>query len=365
MSDPNIFDELMKLLNQPGPVNWALAAQIADHMTGGRQPIDPWLAEEYIELTRLAQLRISDASGLAAGPIVDTIPLDQSEWASRNVRSFGYLIEPIAEKLANAPSAGPMDAVLKPLTPALLGMQMGVIVGFLSQRVLGQFDVGLPTAEHGHLYYVVPNIESFATQHGLDPRQVRLWVALHEVTHQVQFARPWVRPHFRSLIDGYVASVDIDPTAFGAGMEDFNNPERLQELLEDGGGLPSFLTGSEQSEQLDAIQAFMSIIEGHAEYLMDSTATDLLPDLTAMRSAMSERRNDTSEPDVLSNLLGMDEKRLQYELGAGFCAEVEERWGADALPRIWDGPDNLPTKSELSDPTGWAARVLLEDPFAD
>ena len=365
MSEPNIFDELMKLLNQSGPVNWALAAQIADHVTGGREPIDPWLAEEYIELTRLAQLRITDATGMDAGPLVDTIPLDRSEWAERNLRSFRYLVEPIAEKLANATSSGPMDAVLKPLGPALLGMQMGVMVGLLSQRVLGQFDIGLPTADQGDLYYVVPNIEAFATENHLDPKQVRLWVALHEVTHQIQFAKPWVRVHLQTLLGRMIDSMDVDTSAFGNSLEDFNDPERLQELLAEGGGFPSFLSSPEQSEDLEAIQAFMAIIEGYGDHLMDTAAADLLPDLSAMRTAMSERRAEASETDVLGNMFGMDAKRAQYAMGATFCREVDERWGIDALNKIWQAPDNLPTLHELTDATGWAARVLLEDPFAD
>ena len=365
MTDPNIFDELMKLLNQPGPVNWALAGQIAAHLTGGQEPIDPWLAEEYIDLSRLAELRITETTGMDAGPLVDTVPLDRSEWASRNLQSFRYLVEPIANKLADAPAPGPMDAALKPLAPALVGMQMGVMVGFLSQHVLAQFDVGLPTAEHGDLYYVVPNIEAFATDHDLDPRQVRLWVALHEVTHQVQFARPWVRPHFRGLIEGYIASMEVDTSTFGDRMEAFNDPDRLQQMMQEGGGFPSLLSGPEHSDQLEAIQAFMAIVEGYGDYLMDRAAADLLPDLTAMRSAMRDRRQASSgEADILGRMLGAESKLAQYELGASFCSEVESRWGFGALARIWDGPQSLPTPAELGDATGWAARVLLEDPFA-
>lgn len=364
MSDGNIFDELMKLLNQPGPVNWALAAQIADHLTGGRQPIDPWLAEEYLDLTRLAQMRVADATGLPSGGLVDTIPLDRAEWASRNLRSFRYLVEPIAEKLADAPSAGAIDAVLKPLAPALLGMQMGVMVGLLSQHVLGQFDVGLPTADAGDLYYVVPNIEAFATDHALDPRQVRLWVALHEVTHQAQFATPWVRPHFQSLIERFVATMDVDTSSFGASLEDFGDPDRMQELLAEGGGLPSFLSGPEQSEQLEKIQAFMAIVEGYGEHVMDRAAADLLSDLTTMRQAMQERRADSgSDTDLVGRLLGLEAKRAQYAAGAAFCREIETRFGPEALQKVWRSADDLPTLAELDDATGWAARVLLEDPF--
>lgn len=361
MNDSNIFDELMKLLNQPGPVNWALAAQIADHLTGGRQPIDPWLADEYIDLTRLAQLRITDATALDPGPLVDTIPLDQAEWATRNLRSFRYLVEPLADKLADAPSTGAMDAVLKPLAPALLGMQMGVMVGLLSQKVLGQFDAGLPTADHGDLYYVVPNIEGFATEHRLDPRQVRLWAALHEVIHQVQFARQWVRPHFRKLIEDYIASMEVDTSAFGDRMADFNDPARLAEMMQEGGGFPSLLSGPEHSDQLDAIEAFLSIVESHGEHLMDRAAADLLPDLSGIRAAMTERREASSEESMLGGMFGAEMNRGRYLPGDSFCSEVESRWGGEALTRIWDGPGNLPTLAELGDATGWAARVLLED----
>ena len=238
------------------------------------------------------------------------------------------------------------------------------MVGFLSQHVLAQFDVGLPTAEHGDLYYVVPNIEAFATDHDLDPRQVRLWVALHEVTHQVQFARPWVRPHFRGLIEGYIASMEVDTSTFGDRMEAFNDPDRLQQMMQEGGGFPSLLSGPEHSDQLEAIQAFMAIVEGYGDYLTDRAAADLLPDLTAMRSAMRDRRQASSgEADILGRMLGAESKLAQYELGASFCSEVESRWGFDALARIWDGPQSLPTPVELGDTTGWAARVLLDDPF--
>ena len=118
MPDRNILDELMKLLNQPGPVNWALAGQVAGHLSGPTEPIDPWLAEEYLDLTRLAQLRIPETTGLPSDPMTRTILVDRAGWADHHLRSFRYLVEPLAAKLATAPGSGPLDAILKPLGPA-------------------------------------------------------------------------------------------------------------------------------------------------------------------------------------------------------------------------------------------------------
>lgn len=260
------------------------------------------------------------------------------------------------------PAPAGMDAMLAPLIPALLGMQMGVLVGFLSQRVLGQFDIGLPAAEEGDIYYVVPNIEAFASDHGLEPKQVRLWVALHEVTHHAQFAQGWVRAHFIRLVHEYLDGMQLDASALGERMQDFTDPSRLQELLDDPAGLAGMVTSPEQRPKLDAIQAFMSIVEGYSDYLMDRAAPGLLPDLERMRAAMTARRQEAGQGESLLNrLLGMELKREQYRLGAEFCEQVAERWGHDALRKLWVAPENLPSLAELSDPLGWAARVLLDD----
>lgn len=361
MDDPNIFDQLFKLLNQPGSINWALAEQIAGHMTGTRQPIDPWLAEEYLELTRLAQLRIADHSGLLAGPLFDTLPLDRAEWASRNLRAFSYLVEPMAEKLAAAPIADGMAGMLRPLGPALMGMQMGAMVGAMAQRVLGQFDIGMPVAEHGDISYVVPNVEAFATDHALDPRQVRLWVALHEVIHHVQFAQAWVRPHLTELIRRYVEAMDIDLSGLMDRLGEFQDPAKMQELLGDGAALQGLLSGDEDGRHAAELQAFMAVMEGFGDYIVDRAAADLLPQLPRMKAAMAARQTEGADGDhAIGQLLGLGIEHGEHGLGARFCDEVAQRWGHETLMQLWEGPDNLPTLEELGDPVGWAARVLLD-----
>ena len=341
-----------------------MAAQLADHLSGSPEPIDPWLAEEYLELTRFAQLQLPEATGLQADPMTEAILVDRTGWANHNLRSFRYLVEPLAAKLTAAPSSGPLDAVLKPLGPALLGMQMGAMVGMMSEGVLGLFDAGLPTAEPVGITYLVPNIEAFATEHGLDPRQVRLWSALHEVAHDVLVGRSWVRPHVVKLFKDLAGSIDVDSEIMGNWQEDLADPARLEERLSRGGGFPSLFSGPLQEDRLEAIRTFVTMVEGYGAYLIDRAATGLLPDLASVRAAMSSRlRNQTHHPG-LGGLFKVESTAGGSGRGAAFCAEVEKRWGDAAVRRIWDRVSNLPSSGELDDATGWAARVLLEDPFA-
>ncbi|MFQ5967884.1 MAG: zinc-dependent metalloprotease [Acidimicrobiia bacterium] len=363
MSDEDLFARLFELFNQPGPVNWSLAAEAAKSIAGEADPVDPWLAEEYQELTRVAQMTISDAAPL---PVLsrDAVPVDRRGWALENIRGFRYLVEPLASKMEMGDvgeGADALEAILRPMAPALLGLQVGVLVGFLSHRVLGQFDIGLPSAEASRLFLIVPNIEGFAISNDLEPRQVRLWVALHEVTHDAEFGRDWVRPRFIELIEQYLDGIELDVEGLTR-LQTLQDPAALEELLDEPGGLPGWIVSDEQKPILEKIQAFMAVMEGYSDWLMDRAAPDLLPDLARMRAAIERRRAEPAEGEqILNRLLGLDLKMQQYELGSKFCTQVESRWGRDALDRLWEHPDHLPSLTELEDPLAWAARVLLED----
>lgn len=359
MSD-SIFDQLLELFNQPGPVNWKLATEIAHQIAGKPEPVDPWLAEEYQELTRLAELHVAPAAGLAITEALSAQPVDRRTWTDENLQSFRYLVEPLSSKLSS--DLGSDQPFLAPLAPALLGMQMGVMIGFLSNRILGQFDIGMPTADAKALYFVVPNIEAFARDNDLDPKQVRLWIALHEVTHHAEFSVPWVRPTFVRLVEEYIDGLDLQSDKFTERFESLTDPSQMQSLFDDPAGLAGWIGEPADRESLDRIQAFMAVIEGYAEYVMDIAAPQLLPDLDRMRTAVENRRRQTSDSEqALNRLLGLELKQEQYRLGAEFCRDVARRWGDSELRKIWDEPDHLPTLAELADPTSWAARVLLDD----
>ncbi len=361
MSD-NIFDRLIDLLQSDGPVNWKLAREIATSIAGQPQPVDPALTAEYRELARAAQLHVSALSGLDASGLPEVSVVDRAGWAVANLQGFRYLIEPIAAGITDNAQAGPLDAVLRPLAPALLGMQMGSMVGFLSQRVMGQFDVGLPPAGTAALYFVAPNIEAFASDHGIDPSQARLWVALHEVTHHAEFQVRWVRPHFLSLVAAYVENLDFDPGRIAARLETLTDPAELESMFRDPAGIAGLVAGPEQQEALQRIQAFMALVEGYAEHVMDRAGPQLIPDAPRLREALDRRRAEPSQgEEILRQILGLELKRQQYRLGAAFCDEVARRWGPDALGAVWEAPENIPTLAELEDPLGWAARVLVDD----
>jgi len=358
----DLFARLIELFSHPGPVNWKLAGEISRHLAGDPEPIEPWLAEEYRDLTRLAQMKIAEVTDLDPGDAIDAIPVDRAAWAALNLESFRYLVEPLAEKLGAPGAGGPLEGMMIPLGPAILGAQMGIMTGFLSHRILGQFDIGLPRAEAGDLHLVVPNVEAFAAENQLDARQVRLWVALHEVTHRTEFARSWVRPEFVGLIARYLDGLELDPASLTEKLQSFSDPEQMESILSDPAGLAGLITTPEQKPILEAIQAFMAVIEGYADYLMDRAALKMLPDLAKMREAMDRRRSEPSQGEqIINRMLGLELKQEQYRLGAAFCSEVARRWGQDAVERLWDGADALPSLGELHDPVAWAARVLLPD----
>jgi putative hydrolase len=307
-------------------------------------------------------MRISEVTPLDLSKAKDSVPIDRATWASRNLQSFRYLVEPLAEKMATAGGGGPLEGMMVPLGPAILGAQMGIMIGFLSHRILGQFDIGLPTAEADDLFLVVPNVEAFALDNNLDPRQVRLWVALHEVTHQAEFAQSWTRTEFVGLIARYLDGLELDPTSMTEKLQQFTDPDQMEAMFSDPAGLAGLITTPEQQPILESIQAFMAVMEGYADYLMDRAAPKMLPDLARMREAMNRRRAEPSQgEEIINRMLGLELKMEQYRLGAEFCSEVARRWGEDALDQLWEGPDALPSLAELSDPVAWAARVLLPE----
>lgn len=354
----NLFDRLAELLQSAGPVNWRLAREIAESVSGQAEPIEPWVAEEYQELAHTATMLIDESCPLdpaAAGGTVRTV--DRRAWASENVESFAYLGESLVTAFRGA---GGLEGMLQPLGPALIGLQMGSTVGLMAHRVLGQFDAGLPAASGSGMFFVVPNIESFADDHALEVRQTRLWVALHEVAHQAQYAVPWIRRHFLTLIGEYLGNVRFDFEAMQRALEAVQDPSELERMMSDPAAFGGLVVDPAQEEALDRIIAFTAVMEGSADWLVQRAAGDLIPESARLREALDRRRAEPGQgEEALQRMLGLELQRSQYRTGAGFCAEVERRWGPEAVHRLWEDPGSLPTAAELGDAVGWAARVLL------
>jgi putative hydrolase len=360
----NLFEQLFELLQSPGPVNWRLAREVTKSIAGEPEPLEPLLAEEYLELGLAADLRLANGPTPGVASLDGPEPHDRTAWVDANQQAFSYLMEPMAEKLGGSQleSAGPMAAMLQPLAPAILGMQAGTMIGFMSHRVMGQFDAGLPPLGVDRSILVVPNVEAFAADHGVDRRQVRLWATLHEMVHQAVLSLDSVRDHVADTIDSFFAGVEIDQSGLMDTLNALQNPEQLESSLATPGAMASMLGATSRPDDVANIQALVAFLEGYGDYTIRLAGADVLPDLDRMEEANGRRRTEPTQAEqFLQQILGLDLDRHRAREGAEFCAAVVQRWGDEALQRIWQEPRNMPRLDELTDPVGWAARVLLDD----
>lgn len=368
MSD-GIFEQLFALFQSDGPINWKLAAEVVKPIAGAAEPIEPGVAEEYQELARTAGLRLEAGGPLSLPGFGELQPVDRRTWADENLQSLRYLFEPLPEKLTSPGGADPMAQMMGQLMPSMLGMQVGSMIGFSSQRALGQFDLGLPAMDQPGRYLIIPNVEAYAADHGLDRRQVRLWAAAAETAHQMIADVAWFRSEFLRRVGAYFDDLSLDTTTIEQQLESLQSEGGLQALLggeglEAGGlGVPGLggpmFTGPHQDETRAAIQSLLAFVEGYGAHLVRRTCGELITELDRIEEAQNRRRAEPSEAEeAFSRLVGLDLERHHARAAAEFCDAVVERWGTERLDAIWDDPKQVPTLAELTDPIGWAARLL-------
>lgn len=338
-------------------VDWGLARRIAVGV-GGSPPTPP-LPGDLAELCADAERRVvAYAQMQPLMPLPAAEAIDRAAWSEANLRGMAGVLDPVADKLGAAP--GPLREPLRAAAGVVLAAEVGGLVGLLSQRVMGQYEVPPTDPEApARLLFVAPNLAQAAGHLDVDPAQLLRWVVVHEVTHGVQFsAVPWLRAHVASMVTEMGAALDIriDVRALGR----LADRERLREIVERlrADGLVGAALGPQRRELLDRIQATMAMIEGHAEHVMDAAAVDVLPDLEKLRAALGRRRRE--RPPLLrvfERLLGLEMKMRQYDTGKRFCDAVVDRAGVAALNRAWSGAEALPTWPELEDPAAWLART--------
>lgn len=371
MDDEGLFEQLFKMLQSSGPVNWKLGREVTRSLAGPPEPIDPAVAEEYRELAHVAEVRISSVTELPSPEPGELNPTDRATWAAENQQSFRILVEPLGDKLSGLTDMGSlpgmgdmgdMSAMLAPLGPALLGMQAGTMVGFMAHRALGQFDTGIPAMDHDRPYVIVPNLDDFAIDHGIDHRQIRLWGALHEVAFHRIMAVEWVRGRFVELITAFYEEVDIDTSDLLGKLTGMSDPMELQQMLGEGEDPASLIQATANPERLADVQAFTAFIEGYADRIVRIAGAELLPNIERIEEAYSRRRTEPDKTEqFLQQFAGLKLGRWRAADATQFCDDVVERWGEDALARVWEAPENMPKLDELSDPIGWNARVLLDE----
>jgi coenzyme F420 biosynthesis associated uncharacterized protein len=354
----------------PDPVAWDLAAKVARRVAG-RDPFSSSyhyasLQPDFEELTTVAEELVAEATGLRplTGPARARVT-DRAGWVDANIASFRRLLRPVLARLGSrlAESAGSsVGRVVQPLGSAVTGAQLGALLGWMSTRVLGQYDLLLMEEERPEdqdiVYYVGPNILALEKRFAFPPREFRLWIALHEVTHRAQFTGvPWMRAHFLSLVESTVAAADPDPKRFIEALKKaMDLVRRGRNPLDD--GLMALLASPEQARTLDQVQGMMSLLEGHGDVTMDRAATDRIPSAERFGRVLRQRRQEAKGPvKLLQQAIGLDAKLRQYEAGERFIAMVEAAGGPALLARVWEAPERLPSLDEIREPSQWIDRI--------
>lgn len=311
-----------------------------------------------MEFTRLSDRLVRDFTGLTpAFESFDPMVLSRGAWIRANLDGFRDLLAPVTERLSAA--AGP-SVVTRRVARAAMGAQIGLLLGYLSQKVLGQYDLVLTTEGAGKVYYVGPNIVEAERRLGLTPRDFRLWIALHEVTHRTQFTGvPWLRARVKTLVERSFAAMELDSARVRKLVE------RGKELLLAGpqawrsASVMNLFLSEEQRDVLAEMQALMCIVEGHGTFVMNRVGAAEIPSYEQMKGALEARRRSTSSPErVFQRAIGLNMKYEQYVLGEKFCNEVADRAGVDAVNRVWEADGvNMPSIQEMRDPDTWLERT--------
>lgn len=351
-----------------GPLaDWGLARSVAT--TIARQAAPAVTREQAGELrrslhdaVRRADPLVRTATGLGLHlPSAQAHVVGRGAWVRSNVASIAWLTDPLAETVLQR------TGVARTVARRVLGLQLGVVLGYLGTRVLGQYEVVLPgDATPGRLLLVGPNVAEVERRllpdTGVAPEEFRFGIVLHELAHRVQFEGvPWLRPLLRGLLDDYFADARVDPERIR------EIARRIPELLDDPARLRDpqrlleIVLTPAQRDVLRRAQALMSLLEGHGNVVMDWGAAIANGEAAGfdpgrVRTVLNRRRSKLSE-QALRSALGLSMKARQYQLGEAFIFAVEERHGREAFNRVWEAPEHLPTPEELEDPDGWVARV--------
>ena len=354
-------------------VDWSLARHVARLAAGSGEPgPDPHIAAVSDEMEEhvAAYTRLRPATPVPAAELVS-----REEWAQINLETLSGLLDPVAERLEKRMDfAGPLAGVLRAGASATLAAEAGLVMGYLSQRVIGQYEVSLlgPIPHPAHpaepgasglapprLLFVAPNLRKAVRELEVDADAFHRWIAAHELTHVFQFQGvPWLREHLSGLVREYLSTVDVRIESGSAGgLPSMPDLSRLVETFREG-GLAALVQTSEQRGLMERAQATMAVVEGYSEHVMDEIGRDVIPEHDKLRSAMDARRRSRSAPQrIIERLLGFDVKLRQYELGKRFSDAVAAAAGIEGLNRVWESPEALPTTAELEAPEAWLERV--------
>jgi len=345
---------------RPEMVDWDLAVRIGGRLAGEGPIVGRDEAAAIVDELRAGAARstglVREFTGLVApdagsGTGAPVLVVDRASWVQANADAFATLLAPVVDKLTQKK---PPMGVSAMVGSRLTGAEVGGVLGFLASKVLGQFD---PFHEpDGRLLLVAPNIVHVERELDADPHDFRLWVCLHEETHRVQFtAVPWMRQHMFTQIHRFADTMEpgnLLEDGFSRVLDGLKNARS-------GGSLLDVVGTPEQKALLDGLTGVMSLLEGHADVVMDGVGPSVIPSVAKIRAKFNERRKGVGVMDrFLRRVLGLDAKMAQYRDGAVFVRSVIDKAGMSGFNVVWEQPEHLPSRAEITDPDAWMARVL-------
>jgi coenzyme F420 biosynthesis associated uncharacterized protein len=342
-------------------IDWKLVARLAGGIA--REPPGTSYAQEGLgSFVEDAESRIRAYTAIAPGaPLPAPELVSRRGWIDANIETLRPVMAALEHRLpARAFAAGPLGHLARSATGVTLSAQLGALIGYLSQRVLGQYDVPLLDPTGGtRLLLVVPNLVDTAERLEANRDDLLRWVTLHEVTHAVQFGGvPWLRPLLAENLTQLLDALELrlhkpPPLRMPDGRE-------LHALVDSArrGELAMFAIGRKNRPIVERLQTTMAVVEGHAEHVMDKVGAEVVPTLAQLRAGLERRRSSRSTPlRVIERLIGLEMKLRQYRDGKRFCDAVAAAGGIAALDHVWDSKDMLPSSAELADPDRWMART--------
>ena len=351
----------------PEPVDWALATRVARRVAGSDTLATSYLAtsldDDFALVTTEAEGLVAEHTGLRAPGNARAAVLDRHAWVEANVASMRRLLGPLTHRIGERMARSPFA----PVGRAVSATELGLLLGWFSQRVLGQYDVLVPDddgpdadgkVDGDAVYYVGANVLALEKRFAFRPRDFRRWIAIHEVTHRAQFLGvPWMHDYFLGLVHHVLEQVDADPRKIVAALVRAADELRRGRNPLDEGGLVALLATPEHREALAKVQALMSVLEGHGNRVMNELGRAHVAGQERMARVLQARRHSQGVAGLVSKLLGIDSKMRQYEVGEAFVASVEREAGPRGLDPAWRAPELLPTIEELDAPTQWLERV--------
>jgi len=339
------------------PIDWRRAEQIATRIAGRHPLVAGANVTDFSRLNPRLEDQIEATTGLRslAGPAVVQV-IDRPDWIRANIASFQNLLAPVLDEWSEKM---PSNGFAASISSQLVGAELGALLGWMSTRVLGQYDLLVGRDDDDAVYMVGPNLAAMEKRFGFDPTEFRTWVLLHELTHRAQFTGvPWMKGHFTDLVDVSVRMANPDPHRIAEAIrEAFSDRDRARQQVRDS-GVFGLIASPEQRAVIQQIAGLMSLLEGHGDVTMSRAAGDLVPSAARFSGVMQARRKRINPlTKLMLRLTGIEGKLNQYAAGERFIAAIEAERGPRAVDACWLSAANLPSMEEIRNPSQWLGRI--------